>query len=181
LLMGFIGIAIALSSRSPVMFRQQRIGRYGRPFTIWKFRTMHPDGERILSDHLMCNPQASLEWDSHHKLRDDPRITPFGKLLRETSLDELPQILNILAGDMSFVGPRPIVRKEIVKYGERLPYYLSAKPGITGLWQVSGRCNNSYDSRVILDEVYVRQWTMLRDLRILLKTPRAVFSREGAC
>ncbi len=159
-LIASIGVAIALSGGGPVMFCQQRIGRHGRPFTIWKFRTMHADADRILREYLKGSAEAREEWHRSHKLRRDPRITPLGRLLRETSLDEIPQILNILAGDMSFVGPRPIVAKETVKYAERLSYYLSARPGVTGLWQISGRCNVSYESRVILDETYVRHWTI---------------------
>jgi exopolysaccharide production protein ExoY len=180
-MIALIGMAIALSSGRPVMFRQKRVGRYGRSFTMWKFRTMHTDADRILRDHLKGSSEARAEWHQCHKLRHDPRITPLGRLLRETSLDEIPQILNIFAGEMSFVGPRPIVTKETVKYADRLPYYLAARPGITGLWQISGRCNVSYEGRVILDETYVRHWTMGGDIWILLHTPRAVFCKDGAC
>jgi exopolysaccharide production protein ExoY len=176
-----IALAILLTSGGPVMFLQQRIGREGRPFTIWKFRTMHADADRILREHLKGSAEAREEWLQKHKLQRDPRITPLGKLLRETSLDEVPQIFNIFAGDMSFVGPRPIVAKETIKYAERLPYYLAALPGVTGLWQISGRCNVSYESRVILDETYVRHWTIGGDIWILLHTPRAVFRKDGAC
>ncbi len=180
-LIGLISLAIALTSGGPVMFRQQRIGRHGRPFTIWKFRTMHADADHILREHLKRSADAREEWREKHKLSGDPRITPLGRLLRETSLDEVPQILNIFAGDMSFVGPRPIVAKEMVKYAERLPYYLAARPGVTGLWQISGRCNISYEGRVILDETYVRHWTIGGDIWILAHTPRAVFCKDGAC
>jgi exopolysaccharide production protein ExoY len=176
-----IALAILLTSGRPVMFRQQRIGRAGGPFSIWKFRTMYADADRILREHLKGSAEAREEWHQKHKLQCDPRITPLGKLLRETSLDEVPQILNIFAGDMSFVGPRPIIAKETVKYAERLPYYLAARPGVTGLWQISGRCNVSYETRVILDETYVRHWTIGGDIWILLHTPRAVFRRDGAC
>jgi exopolysaccharide production protein ExoY len=180
-LMALIALALVVTSGGPVIFRQQRIGRYGRLFTMWKFRTMRTDGKRILREHLKGNAEARAEWHLNHKLRRDPRITQLGRFLRETSLDEVPQILNILVGEMSFVGPRPIVMKETVKYAERLPYYLAARPGATGLWQISGRCNVSYESRVILDETYVRHWTLGGDLWILLHTPRAVFFRDGAC
>jgi exopolysaccharide production protein ExoY len=181
LLVPVIAVAIALTSGGPVIFGQQRIGRHGRPFTIWKFRTMHADADRILREQLKGSAEAREEWYEKHKLSRDTRITPLGRLLRETSLDEIPQILNIFAGDMSFVGPRPIVAKETIKYAERLPYYLAARPGVTGLWQISGRCNVSYQTRVILDETYVRHWTIGGDLWILLHTPRAVFRKEGAC
>src|SRR5271170_3914978 len=180
-MMVLIGIAIGLTSGWPLVHSQKRVGRYGRPFTIWKFRTMHPDGERILSAHFERYAQARVEWQKTRKLRYDPRITPIGRILRRTSLDEIPQIFNVLVGEMSFVGPRPIVRKEICKYGGTFSYYLAARPGITGLWQISGRSALSYDARVILDEMYVRHWTLQADLRILLKTPRAVFRCSEAC
>ncbi|WP_236657297.1 sugar transferase [Acidisarcina polymorpha] len=180
LMIAFIGALIFLTAGQPIFFRQKRIGQHGREFYIWKFRTMRPHADHILAEHLKRDAEARDEWFHTHKLRNDPRITPLGSLLRKTSLDELPQLLNVFAGDMSFVGPRPIVRAEMVKYAERFPYYLAAVPGITGLWQVSGRCNVSYEARVILDETYVCKWSMARDLWILLKTPRAVCYRDGA-
>jgi lipopolysaccharide/colanic/teichoic acid biosynthesis glycosyltransferase len=175
-----IGGLIALTAGWPVFYRQRRIGQHGREFFIWKFRTMHLHGERILAEHLKRDAGARDEWHHTYKLRNDPRITQLGKLLRKTSLDELPQIFNVFSGDMSFVGPRPIIRAETMKYAERFPYYLAAVPGITGLWQVSGRSDVSYETRVILDETYVCKWSMIRDLWILLKTPRAVCNRDGA-
>jgi exopolysaccharide production protein ExoY len=178
--MALIGIAIAFTSGWPLIYSQRRVGRYGRPFTIWKFRTMYKNGERILDTHLKHNPKARTEWRDSHKLLDDPRIIPLGKILRQTSLDEIPQILNVLAGNMSFVGPRPIVQEEVSKYADRFACYLAAMPGITGLWQVSGRCNLPYETRVVLDERYVRRWTMREDIRIILRTPGAVFRRSGA-
>jgi lipopolysaccharide/colanic/teichoic acid biosynthesis glycosyltransferase len=175
-----IGALISLTSEGPIFFRQRRIGQHGREFFIWKFRTMRPRADWILAEYLKRNPAARDEWHLSHKLRMDPRITPFGRMLRKTSLDELPQIFNILIGDMSFVGPRPIVRAESLKYAKRFPYYLAAVPGITGLWQVSGRNDVSYEARTLLDETYVSKWTVLKDLWILLKTPRAVINRNGA-
>jgi len=175
-----IGGLIALTSGGSIFFRQRRIGHHGREFLIWKFRTMHPRADKILAEYLKRNPSARDEWIHTHKLRDDPRITRLGRILRKTSLDELPQILNVFSGDMSFVGPRPIVRAESLKYAQRYAYYLAAVPGITGLWQVSGRCDISYEARTILDQTYVRNWSMLRDIWILLKTPRAVCNRNGA-
>jgi lipopolysaccharide/colanic/teichoic acid biosynthesis glycosyltransferase len=180
MLIAVIGAFIALSSDGPIFFRQRRIGQHGRDFWIWKFRTMYPRADWILAEHLKRNPAAREEWNLTHKLRIDPRITRLGRVLRKTSMDELPQILNVLCGDMSFVGPRPIVRAEAVKYADRFPYYLAAVPGITGLWQVSGRNNLSYEARTLLDETYVCKWSMLRDFWILLKTPREVFNRNGA-
>jgi lipopolysaccharide/colanic/teichoic acid biosynthesis glycosyltransferase len=180
ILMLIISALILVTSPGPIFFRQRRIGQYGREFLIWKFRTMHPNGERLLVELLKHDADARDEWHRSHKLRQDPRITRVGEFLRKTSLDELPQILNVLSGDMSFVGPRPIVRGETIRYAERFHYYLAAVPGITGLWQVSGRSNVSYDTRVILDETYVCKWSLSRDIWILLKTPWAVWHREGA-
>jgi lipopolysaccharide/colanic/teichoic acid biosynthesis glycosyltransferase len=180
LFISVVGALIALTSNGPIFYRQRRIGQHGRDFWIWKFRTMHPRADWILAEHLKRNPSDRDEWNRSHKLRIDPRITRLGRLLRKTSLDELPQILNVLSGEMSFVGPRPIVHAEAAKYAERFPYYLAAVPGITGLWQVSGRCNVSYEARTLLDETYVCKWSMLRDLWILMKTPREVFKRNGA-
>jgi lipopolysaccharide/colanic/teichoic acid biosynthesis glycosyltransferase len=180
LMISVIGALIALTSNGPIFFRQLRIGQHGRDFWIWKFRTMHPRADWILAEHLKRNPAAREEWNQTHKLRFDPRITRLGRVLRKTSLDELPQIFNVLAGNMSFVGPRPIVYEEAIKYAERFPYYLAAVPGITGLWQVSGRCNVSYEARTLLDETYVSKWSMMRDVWILMKTPREVFKRNGA-
>lgn len=179
-LIAIIGAAIAISTPGPIFFRHLRIGRHGRPFYIWKFRTMRADSERLLAEHLQRNPAACDEWRLTRKLRKDPRITPLGRFLRKSSLDELPQIFNIFAGEMSMVGPRPIVEAESLKYAGSFPYYLAAVPGVTGLWQVSGRCDLCYEDRVALDESYVRQWTMALDLWILLRTPRAVFCRNGA-
>ncbi len=179
-LIAAIGGIIAVTYGTPVFYRQRRIGRHGRLFDIWKFRTMYPHADRILAEHLKHDAAARDEWFHTHKLKDDPRITRLGRVLRKTSLDELPQILNVFSGEMSFVGPRPIVEAEVVKYAERFPYYLEAVPGITGLWQVSGRCDLSYEARVILDETYVSKWSLRRDLWILLKTPKAVVNRDGA-
>ena len=175
-----IGALIALTSDGPIFYRQRRIGQHGREFLIWKFRTMHTRGDWILAEYLKRNTTAREEWHLCHKLRVDPRITALGRVLRKTSLDELPQIFNVLSGDMSFVGPRPIVRAESKKYAERFPYYLAAVPGITGLWQVSGRNDVSYEGRTLLDETYVCKWNMFLDLRILCRTPRAVVNRNGA-
>lgn len=175
-----IGLVVALTSRGPILYTQQRLGRHGRPFTIFKFRTMKQDAEQVLAEHLLADPWACLEWFENHKLREDPRVTVCGKFLRRTSLDELPQLINVLRGEMSLVGPRPIVWAEREKYGERFCFYSAAIPGVTGLWQVSGRCDVTYSTRVALDEYYVRHWSLKRDLMILLRTPRAVWSRDGA-
>ncbi len=175
-----IGALIMVTTGGPIFYRQTRIGQYGRKFKIMKFRTMHPRAEKVLLDFLDANPTAHVEWLQTHKLKNDPRITALGRFLRKTSLDELPQIFNVFCGDMSFVGPRPIVHAEREKYGERFVFYTAVVPGITGLWQVSGRCDVSYAARVALDERYARTWAPLLDLRILLRTPRAVFRARGA-
>jgi undecaprenyl-phosphate galactose phosphotransferase len=180
ILIVMIGGVLLVCCGRPVFFRQRRIGQHGRPFGIWKFRTMHNDAEQIFAHHLFRDADARHEWNTTHKLRDDPRTTPLGDFLRRTSLDELPQLFNILLGDMSFVGPRPIVNAEVVKYGDGFSYYLEAVPGMTGLWQVSGRCNVGYKARVILDSNYVCNWTFWGDMKILLRTPKVVFRRDGA-
>ncbi|MGH8150013.1 MAG: sugar transferase, partial [Steroidobacteraceae bacterium] len=140
----------------PLIYRHRRVGRDGRTFECLKFRSMIPEADHTLREVLEQRPELKSEWLRDHKLRDDPRITAVGRFLRRTSLDELPQIWNVLRGDMSLVGPRPIVREEMMRYGRCLPIYLSAKPGITGLWQVTGRNDTDYRRRVVLDVYYVR-------------------------
>lgn len=175
-----VALVVKLSSRGPVFFRHGRVGQFGKPFNVWKFRTMHEQSEELLLEYFKTHPEAEREWKQSHKLRFDPRITRLGRVLRKTSLDELPQLWNVLIGDMSLVGPRPIVKAEIAKYGERFFFYSCAKPGVTGLWQVSGRSRLSYDERTQLDERYVRQWRITFDLRILVRTVRMVFLADGA-
>jgi Undecaprenyl-phosphate galactose phosphotransferase WbaP len=169
-----------LSDRGSVFFGHTRIGRHGRSFKAWKFRTMRSNSDAVLEAYLRQSPQAQAEWDRDHKLRNDPRVTRFGRFLRRTSLDELPQLWNVIKGDMSFVGPRPIVREEIARYGEAFRLYANVKPGITGLWQVSGRNDIGYEDRVQLDLFYVRHWSPWLDLYILGKTFIALASRDGA-
>lgn len=175
-----IAAAIAAESRGPLFYRQTRIGRHGRRFQIWKFRTMVENASEALREHLERNPADALEWTATHKLRNDPRVTRVGRLLRRTSLDELPQLWNVLRGEMSLVGPRPIVEEELPKYGPAFTLYIQVRPGITGLWQVSGRNDTTYDERVELDARYVRTWTPLSDLRVLLKTAPVAISGKGA-
>jgi Undecaprenyl-phosphate galactose phosphotransferase WbaP len=162
------------------IFSHERVGRYGRSFGCLKFRTMVPDADDVLSRVLDADPDARAQWERDFKLKDDPRITPIGAFLRRTSLDELPQLWNVLKGEMSLVGPRPIIEVELERYGEEVGYYLETRPGITGLWQISGRNNTSYDDRVALDCWYVRNWSLWYDLVILVKTVRVVLRREGA-
>ncbi len=175
-----IGVMVAMSSGLPIFYRQARLGRDGSEFFIFKFRTMSKDADYLLAAWLQRSPAARAEWQQCHKLKNDPRITYFGHFLRKTSLDELPQILNVLRGEMSLVGPRPIAHAERAKYAERYAFYSTALPGVTGLWQVSGRCDLTYAQRVQLDEQYVREWTFSRDMRILLRTPLSILQREGA-
>lgn len=175
-----LAIAIKLQDGGPVLFGQRRIGRGGRPFVCLKLRTMVLDAQARLDALLESDPQAREEWARDHKLRKDPRITWLGRILRETSLDELPQLINVLRGDMSIVGPRPIVEAEVVRYGRSFRHYCSVRPGITGLWQVSGRNDTTYRRRVALDVLYARSRSLGRDVEILLKTVPAVLLRKGS-
>src|SRR5882762_10357964 len=162
------------------IFSHMRVGRYGRMFGCLKFRTMVPDADGVLRRLLEVDPRARAEWERDFKLKDDPRITPIGDFLRRTSLDELPQLWNVLKGEMSLVGPRPIIEEEVERYGDQVGYYLETRPGITGLWQISGRNNIGYDDRVALDSWYVRNWSIWYDLVILVKTIAAVLRGKGA-
>ncbi len=181
LIMAIIAILIKLDSPGPVIFKQEREGKGGRKIKIYKFRTMHKEAERILEDYLKKNPDAKVEWEKYRKLKDDPRITRIGKFLRRTSLDELPQLFNVIKGDMSLVGPRPVTKEEIEKYYKDLSmFYYEVKPGITGLWQISGRNRLTYEQRVMLDTMYVINWSIWRDIIILIKTIKAFTKMEGA-
>jgi Undecaprenyl-phosphate galactose phosphotransferase WbaP len=175
-----IALAIVLDSRGPVFFRHTRLGRDRRQFRLWKFRTMIPDGDDMFQDYLARNPGLAREWQLTHKLRSDPRVTRAGRFLRKTSLDELPQLWNVLRGDMSMVGPRPIVPAEIAKYGPAIVLYSRVSPGLTGLWQTSGRNDTHYQRRVELDGRYIRNWTPWLDVRILVRTVRVVVRGHGA-
>ncbi len=178
----FLAIAIALliADGSPVIYRHKRIGANGRSFECLKFRSMRKDAAERLEEVLAADPVARREWNESQKLKDDPRIHRLGKFLRISSLDELPQFVNVLRGDMSLVGPRPIVADEMERYGEHIHYYLAMKPGITGLWQVSGRNDTSYENRVRFDVEYYRKRGLLFDMRIMVKTVGVVlFTRNG--
>jgi undecaprenyl-phosphate galactose phosphotransferase len=175
----FICVQVLRSGR-PIFFGHQRVGQHNRLFKCYKFRTMAPNADKLLNDLLARSPEAREEWERDFKLKDDPRITPIGRFLRKTSLDELPQLWNVLKGDMSLVGPRPVVTAELERYGNQVEYYLEARPGITGLWQISGRNNVTYDQRVYLDAWYVKNWSLFNDIVILLKTVKVIFRREGA-
>jgi Undecaprenyl-phosphate galactose phosphotransferase WbaP len=169
-----------LGSGGPVFFAHRRIGIGGKPFYCLKFRTMVINGDQILKDALERDPALADEWHATQKLRDDPRVTRIGKFLRKTSLDELPQLINVLLRQMSLVGPRPIVESEVRFYGDDIAHYYATRPGVTGLWQVSGRSNTSYTRRVQLDVWYVNNWTVWLDIAVLLKTFPAVLARTGA-
>ena len=179
LLLGCAFLVFAHSG-GPIFFRQRRIGFEGEEFTCLKFRTMAVDADRRLREHLDRNSDARREWLNDHKLRDDPRITPFGRLMRRASLDELPQLFNVLKGDMSLVGPRPIVAEEVVKYHDHFSLYVSARPGLTGLWQVSGRNATTYAQRVAYDVEYLSNWSLMRDIKIMLITVAHVLDGKGA-
>jgi exopolysaccharide production protein ExoY len=163
-----------------IIYRHRRIGRDGRAFECLKFRTMVPNADHVLRELLERDPAIRAEWLRDHKLRNDPRITRVGRFLRKTSLDELPQLWNVMRGEMSLVGPRPVVREELLRYGRNVREYLSARPGITGLWQVKGRNDTDYRRRVALDTYYVRKQNLLLDLYILVMTTRVVLGRSGA-
>ena len=178
-LMLVIALLLKLEGGS-VLFAHQRIGKNGRKFDCYKFRSMVPNAEQQLQNLLQHNAQLKAQWDKEHKLKDDPRISRMGDFLRRTSLDELPQLFNVLKSEMSLVGPRPIVQDELQKYGLEKSYYLMVRPGMTGLWQVSGRNDVDYETRVYLDAWYVKNWSLWYDLAILVKTIKVVFGRNGA-
>jgi lipopolysaccharide/colanic/teichoic acid biosynthesis glycosyltransferase len=178
----FVAIAFLLwiEDDGAILFRQRRIGVGNREFSCLKFRTMANDSDHMLHAHLAANPSAEAEWRQHHKLRRDPRVTRIGRFLRRSSLDELPQLINILRGDMSLVGPRPITAAEIHRYGERFHDYLRCRPGLTGLWQISRRDDVTYARRTELDSLYVGNWSVRRDIIILARTVSSVIRGTGA-
>ena len=179
-LFAVLALAVRLTSRGPVFYAQRRIGLHSQPFLAWKFRTMVSHADAVLQQHLDRDPALRAEWERDHKLRNDPRMTKIGKFLRKTSLDELPQFWNVLRGEMSVVGPRPIVEAEKPRYGDKFDLYRRVRPGITGLWQVSGRNDTTYRERVLYDDYYVRNWSVWLDFYILVRTIRTVVLAEGA-
>lgn len=172
-------LLVLQQSGMPIIYRQRRVGLAGRSFEIYKFRSMVKDSDARLAALLAEDPKAAREWAQTHKLKDDPRVTAIGHLLRKTSMDELPQLINVLKGEMSLVGPRPVVEPELEKYGASLPHYLSVKPGLTGLWQISGRSDVSYPERVALDVEYARSHSIFGDIQIVLKTAGVLFRDHG--
>ena len=175
-----IALLIHLDNPGPIFFAHRRIGQGGREFPCYKFRTMIPDAENVLKDYLAAHPEAREEWERDFKLKYDPRITHIGAFLRKTSLDELPQVFNVIKGDMSLVGPRPIIAAEIPKYGEYFADFCLVPPGITGMWQVNGRSDTTYEERVQMDTWYVRNWSVWIDIIYLIKTVTVVLARKGA-
>ena len=176
-----VSVAIWLFDRGPLIFAHSRVGRNGREFRCFKFRTMRLDAEETLSMLLARDSALRHEWERTQKLLEDPRVTPVGQFLRNTCLDELPQLFNVLLGDMALVGPRPIVKEELMRYGKYAEKYLSVRPGLTGLWQVTRSEDTSYRRRVATDALYVRERSFLLDCRILLATIPAVLFSRGAC
>jgi len=175
-----IAIATRIGDHGPIFYKHKRIGQNGKPFDCVKFRSMRADSATVLARLLESDPVARAEWDRDQKLKDDPRIHPVGQFLRKTSLDELPQFWNVLKGDMSIVGPRPIIEDEVERYGVHFAEYCAVRPGITGAWQVGGRNDTSYPHRVALDVDYVRNATLLEDIRIVLRTIAVVLTQKGA-
>lgn len=180
LILGAVSVVVLMSSPGPIFYSHRRIRKDGAFFSMWKFRTMCVNSVEVLEDYLAQHPEARAEWNKAHKLRKDPRITALGAFLRRYSLDELPQLWNVLMGQMSLVGPRPIVAAEVEKYGEGFDCYCRVKPGLTGLWQVSGRSELSYEARVALDCEYVANWSLSKDIMILCRTFASVVNQDGA-
>ncbi len=176
----FLALVIYIDNPGPVLFSHRRIGQHGKEFSCYKFRSMVTNAGEVLEQHLAAHPEAREEWERDFKLKDDPRVTRVGHILRKTSLDELPQLLNVLKGEMSLVGPRPIVQAEIAKYGDYFHDFCLVPPGITGMWQVNGRSDTTYEERVQMDSWYVRNWSVWIDIVYLLKTVKVVFSGKGA-
>jgi exopolysaccharide production protein ExoY len=179
-LMLILAVLVRAWDGGPVFYGHLRVGRMGQLFRCWKFRTMVVNADRILAEYLAENPEARTEWEASHKLRRDPRITALGRFLRASSLDELPQLWNVLIGEMSIVGPRPIVLAEIARYKSNFSDYCVCRPGMTGLWQISGRSDVSYDQRIALDMHYSKSRSLVLDIQILVSTIPAVLGRRGS-
>lgn len=175
-----LAVLVGIDNKGHIIFAHRRVGRKGELFPCYKFQSMVPDAQERLEEYLAKNPEARKEWEESFKLTNDPRVTKLGAFLRKTSLDELPQLWNVLMGDMSLVGPRPIVTKEIERYGDYIREYYMVPPGITGMWQVNGRSDTTYEERVAMDTWYVRNWSVWIDLVYLFKTVKTVFTGKGA-
>lgn len=169
-----------ITSRGPVFYGHKRVGKNGKEFSCWKFRSMNIRSQEMLEEILATDPVRKAEWEAERKFKDDPRVTKFGKILRKTSLDELPQLINVLTGQMSFVGPRPVTAPELEKYGKYKDYVLSVSPGLSGMWQISGRSETSYEERIYYDTYYIQNWSVWLDIWILIKTFGVVLVGKGA-
>ncbi|SPJ25542.1 sugar transferase [Palleronia abyssalis] len=178
----FVGLCllVKLTDPGPIFFGHKRVGFEGRTFKCWKFRTMVTNGDELLRKHFAAHPHDLAIWMAERKLPQDPRVTVIGVVLRKLSLDEIPQIINVINGEMSLVGPRPVVKDELDNYARSTGYYLKARPGVTGAWQVSGRSDTSYRDRVKLDRYYISNWTLVLDFWILVRTLPAVLKARGA-
>jgi Undecaprenyl-phosphate galactose phosphotransferase WbaP len=175
-----IVLLLRIDSMGPIFYGHKRLGKNGTYFKAWKFRSMVQNADIILKEYIESDPKIKLEWETNFKLKNDPRITHMGKFLRKTSLDELPQLWNVLRGEMSLVGPRPIVDAEKIKYGDSYTLFSRVRPGMTGLWQISGRSDTGYDERVRLDVKYIMEWSLFLDLYIFIKTIGAITKKTGA-
>ena len=175
-----IALLVRITSPGPVLYGHGRIGKNHKQIKCWKFRSMYKDADEKLESILKENPEMRQQWEKDRKIENDPRVTPFGKFIRKTSLDELPQLINIFFGQMSFVGPRPVTESELVRYGDNADYFLSVTPGLSGMWQTSGRSDTAYEDRVVLDTYYIQNWSIWLDLWILIKTVWVVLGRKGA-
>ena len=173
-------LLVACTSKGPVFYGHKRVGKNGKEFKCWKFRSMVINSQEMLEQILATDPVRTAEWEAERKFKDDPRVTKVGQFLRKTSLDELPQLVNVLIGEMSLVGPRPVTEPELEKYGKSRDYVLSVLPGLTGLWQVNGRSETSYEERTYFDTFYIQNWSIWMDLWILIKTVWVVLKRKGA-
>ena len=175
-----IGLIIKITSPGPVFYGHKRVGKNGKQIKCWKFRSMCNNSQEILEKILKEDPVRRAEWEKDRKFIDDPRVTKFGKILRKTSLDELPQLWNIFIGEMSFVGPRPVTQDELDKYGEYSDFILSVTPGLSGMWQISGRSDTGYEERITLDTYYIQNWSVWLDIWIIIKTVWVVINGKGA-
>jgi len=175
-----VSIIVKLTSKGPIFYGHKRVGRNGKEFKCWKFRSMVIDADKQLEKILAENPEMRVEWEKDRKFTNDPRVTKIGKLLRKTSIDEIPQFFNVLTGEMSFIGPRPVTEPELVKYGNKRDFILSVQPGLSGMWQISGRSDTGYEERITLDSYYIQNWSVWLDLWIVIKTVYVVFKGKGA-
>ena len=175
-----VALLVKITSPGPILYGHKRVGFNGKEFKCWKFRSMYIDADKQLKKILAENPKLRKQWEKDRKLENDPRVTPFGKFIRKTSLDELPQLINIFVGEMSFVGPRPVMQDELERYGKKADYILSVLPGLSGMWQTSGRSDTAYEDRVVLDAYYIQNWSIWLDIWILIKTVWVVLAGKGA-